>query len=739
MLFGEKFPHTQQLESKDCGPACLQMLCKYYGLFYELEYLRELTGIRKEGISVHDFIVASEKLGFRSSAFRLSFHRLVTEVPLPCTVHWKGYHFVIIYKIDKKYVYVSDPQEGLVRHTHQYFTNGWLHPVGEKESKGVCIVSEPTNEFKKAEGGQATQKRTGYLDMFKYIWTYMSAYKSSALKVVFLMVVITLISALLPIITQSIIDVGIPSKDKGFIMLMMIASIFLTLGNAMGAWMKQLLNTHFAARMKISMQADFIASLFKLPQSFFENRLMGDIMQRSYDYDRIETMVMNAAFNFILGILQLLIFGGILFAYNTTIFWIFLVASILYVVWVIFFWNIRKRMDVRYFTFLAHNQSHWIEMLSKTADIKSYNYNLGSRWKWEKTQVNLFKIRLKLLNVEQVQNIGSALLTSFKDVLLIYIASLAVMNGEMTIGVLIAIQYILGQLRIPMDSMVNFIVSSQLSNISFVRISEISNIKQEDNPELIDEKLIDFKQPIVLRGVSYKYSINDDYALRNITCFIPKGKTVALVGESGCGKSTLIKLLAKLYAPASGDILLGKQKLSSVSSVEWRNRCAVINQESALLKDSILNNILMGREFDDEQLHRSVTIANIKSEIERMPLSYNTMIKENEKGVSEGQKQRILLSRAIYGNPEYLFLDEITSSLDSKNEFAVIHAIKSYNEQLTTVVLAAHRLSSVQQADLIMVLKDGMIVEVGTHDVLWARQKEYYMLFKSQIVKHNGE
>ncbi|WP_130893577.1 peptidase domain-containing ABC transporter [Paraprevotella xylaniphila] len=735
MFFHKNFPHTRQLESKDCGPACLQMICKYYGSFYELEFLRELTGIRKEGISVYDYVVAAEKLGLRSQAFSMSYWKFRNEMPLPCTVHWKGHHFVVVYKITSKYIYVSDPQTGLVKYTLKEFAQGWLghlEPVpGKNYKRGICIATELTDRFNQTNH---PKKQSGYLDMAKYLWTYVKPYKKSVLKVIMLMFVITFISALFPIITQSIIDIGIPAKNFNFITLMLVSSLVLTIGNALGNWMKQLINTHFAARIKLGMQSDFISRLFSLPVSFFETRLMGDIMQRNYDYDRLEGVLMGGVFDFVLGIFQLFLFGSILFFYNKTIFWIFVVASLLYVVWVLFFWSIRKKMDIRYFSYLAKNQSHWVEMLSKIADIKSYNYGMAKRWQWEKVQTKLFKTRIKLLNVDQIQNTGSILLMSFKALTLIYVASLAVMEGEMTIGMLIAVQYILGQMQVPMESLINFIMSIQLSNLSYMRINEISSITPEE-PIHKEENtnMTDYDQNLCLNNVYFKYNINDNYVLKNVSCLFPKHKITALVGESGCGKSTLIKLLGELYIPTSGYLSLGQMHLPSISLEEWRTQCGILTQDSTLLNDTILNNILLGRELDKERLFDAVNTANIKDEIEKMPLAYQTRINETGGGVSEGQKQRILFARAIYGRPQYLFLDELTSSLDPNNEMNIIESIKNRLEH-PTIVIAAHRLSSVKEADQILVMKDGQIIEIGNHEFLMKKKGEYFRLFNRQLI-----
>lgn len=458
---------------------------------------------------------------------------------------------------------------------------------------------------------------------------------------------------------------------------------------------------------------------------------MGDLLQRTYDFDRIESMIMGAGFNAILGSFSLLVFGTILFLYNTTLFWIYLFISVLYVIWILFFWSIRKKMDIKYFSYLASNQSHWIELLSNMSDIKNYNYGQNKRWQWEKVQVGLYKTKIKLLHVDQIQNIGSTMLTTIKDALLIYIAANAVIRHEMTIGMLIAVQYILGQLKTPMESLVNFIVSAQLCHISYMRVTDIHKIKTENVEHNDNEKLLDFSQSLYIQNLYYKYTVNDDFVLRNISCMIPRGKTIAIVGESGSGKSTLIKLLAQLYQPSSGDIKLGDINISTFSSETWRNHCGVITQESSLLKDTICNNIVFGREYDKDKLIKAVTIANIRKEIETMSKGYDTMIGENGRGVSEGQKQRILFARAIYNSPEYILLDELTSSLDSRNESCIIASIREcFKKQ--TIVIAAHRLATVVDADMIIVLKKGVIAEMGTHKQLLENGREYPNLFHNQ-------
>lgn len=730
MIFKKTFTHYIQLENRDCGATCLQMLCKYYGRYFEIDYLRQLTGTRKEGISAYDFIKAAEQVGLKCLAFNVSYTKFRNEVPLPCVVHWRGYHYIVVYKITKKYIYVSDPAVGPIKYSYREFAEGWLKhvPNSNKVKRGVCLVVEPNSFFSKDE---SQINRTNYVEALSFIWDYIKPYKKNVLQIFIILIVITFVNSLFPVITQSIIDVGIPSQDYNFVTLMLISTLTLGISVAIGEWIKQSINMHFSARIKVSMVSDYLTRLFKLPLSFFESRIMGDLLQRTYDFDRIESVIMGAGFNAILGSFSLLVFGTILFIYDTTLFWIYISISIIYIVWVLFFWSIRKKMDIKYFSYLASNQSHWIELLSNMSDIKNYNYGQNKRWQWEKVQVGLYKTKIKLLHVEQIQNIGSTMLTTIKDALLIYIAANAVIRHEMTIGMLIAVQYILGQLRMPMESLVNFIVSIQLCHISYMRVTDIHKIKTENVEHNENEKLLDFSQSLNIRNLYYKYTINDDFVLRNVSCTIPRGKTVAIVGESGSGKSTLIKLLAQLYQPSSGDIKLGNINIATFSSETWRNHCGVITQESSLLKDTICNNIVFGRQYDKDKLIKAVTVANIRKEIETMSKGYDTMIGENGRGVSEGQKQRILFARSIYDSPEYILLDELTSSLDSRNESCIIASLREYFKE-QTIIIAAHRLATVVSADMIIVLKKGVIAEIGTHQQLLENGREYPNLFQNQ-------
>ncbi|GAB6013146.1 peptidase domain-containing ABC transporter [Viscerimonas tarda] len=730
MSIFEKFPTSYQVDTKDCGPACLQIICKYYDIHYDIEYLREISGARKEGTSVYDLVMALEKLNIKSLVLQTSYKKLQNDVPMPCIVHWKGNHYIVVYKITKKHVYVSDPQIGLIKYKKSEFVKGWLGHIKEKDAwkKGICIAIEPTGDFKNTT---SSSPKSNYLEALRYVWEFVKPYKKNVFQVILVLVVITFISALFPVITQTIIDVGIGAKDTNFVMLMIIASVVLNISSSLGTWVQQSINTHFAARIKISMISDYLNQLFKLPLSFFESRLMGDLLQRSYDYDRIESLILYTCFNTILGGLFIIVFGFILYVYNSLLFWLYVSLSILYVIWTVLFLSIRRKMDIKYFSYLSYNHSHWMELLSKIIDIKSYNYGKSKRWQWEKVQVGLYKTRIKLLHIDQIETLGGNLINVAKDLLLIYISVTSVIKGEMTFGMLIAVQYIIGQLNTPMNSIIQFITTAQLSYISFIRISEIRKAKTEHKENAVSDELINYNEDIKLDNVYFKYSINENYVLKGVSFIIPKGKVTAIAGASGSGKSTLIKILMQLYTVSSGEIFIGNTNFSSIAIDNWRCQCGIITQESTIFKDTILNNITFGRPFNKEKVISAVKMANIQNEIEMLPMGYNTMLGENGRGLSAGQQQRILYARAVYDNPQFIFMDEITSTLDSNNEQEILRSIKK-NLSNQTIVISAHRLSTIINADQIIVLVDGKVVETGTHTYLMSIKKNYYKLFESQ-------
>lgn len=442
---------------------------------------------------------------------------------------------------------------------------------------------------------------------------------------------------------------------------------------------------------------------------------------------------MNSAFSIILAFLNLIVFGIILVSYNPILFWIFLLGSGIYVGWVLFFWNIRKKMDIQYFSLMAQNHSHWIEMLSNIQDIKNNNYEQGKRWRWEKVQVKLYHVAIKLLNVDQTEQVGSNLISTLRDISLTFYSAMLVIEGQITFGMLIAVQYIIGQLKGPVSEVVRFISSYQLAMISYIRMAEVDRTEEEETDEIASNTFFPTERKITLKNVSFRYSGNSGYVVKNVDFTIPEGKVTAIVGSSGSGKSTLIKILLRLYKPVSGEFLIGSSNSLNVSLSKWREKIGVVTQDSEVFKDTILNNIVLGKgDYEKDRFLKAVSVANIKDEIEKLPLGYNTLMGENGRGLSEGQKQRVLIARAIYKNPDFLFFDEATNALDSLNEKIVVRNLNT-EYRGRTVILAAHRLATIKDAHQILVMKEGKIVEKGNHNSLINKKGEYFKLFESQV------
>ena len=729
-----KFPHFTQLESRDCGAACLQIISKYYGKFFSLDELREISGVTKEGISVYDLCESAEAIGLKALPVKTDFRKLKDDIPLPCIAHWRNSHFIVVYKVKDNKVYVSDPAIGLVTYDRREFFNGWLEKASEKKfRKGIVVALEPTDVFNEIKpSGQSPS----FIYILNYLLSHLSPYKSQSIQLILTMVVITLLQIAFPIITQSIVDIGISSKDMSFISVLLVANVILIISTSIGTWIRQSINMHIASRVKVSLLSNYISKLLKLPVNFFENKLVGDILQRSLDYERLQSFIMNSAFAIILALLNILVFGVILFIYKPSLFFIFLFGSVLYVIWTLLFWNIRKKMDIQYFSLQAKNNSHWIEILTNINEIKNNNYEKGKRWKWEKLQVKLYDVGIKLLNVNQAESLGSNLITTLKDVSLTFYSAYLVIQGEITLGMLIAIQYILGNLRNPLAEVINFIKSYQIAYISFIRMNEVNQVPEEQDIEVLNNIVFPSNKSLVLKNIFFRYSNSSPYVLNNISLIIPEGKITAIVGESGSGKSTLLKILMRLYTQSSGEFLIGETNVNNVSLKLWRDKIGVVNQDGDVFKDSIKNNIVLGSEFDNEAFHKAVVSSNILKDIEKLPKGFNTVMGENGRGLSQGQKQRVMIARALYKNPEYLFFDEATNALDSINESKVVSNLgKEYEGK--TAIIVAHRLSTIKNADQIVVMKDGKIAEIGKHEDLIKNNGAYFQIFTNQLGLNN--
>ena len=714
------FPVEYQMDSQDCGPASLKIIAKHFGRYYSLQYLRDRCGITNQGISLLDLSTGAENIGLRTLAIKCTIEEVITSVPFPTILFWNENHFVVLYHADKKHMWVSDPAKGRIKYTHEEFRRGW-YP--KKENKGVLLAVEPTVDFQKNKQQKEREKNS-----FINILRYFIPYRKSFMTIFVIMFIVTLFQGILPFISKAVIDVGIKTFDLNFINMVLIGNICILLSITIFNVIRDWLLLHITSRVNIALISDYLIKLMKLPVTFFENKLLGDILQRARDHERIRNFIMNNSLSLIFSIFTFIIFGIILLIYNAIIFYIFLAGSILYVLWVLLFLSIRRKLDWEYFELISKDQSYWVETVSAIQDIKIYNYEKHRRWKWEEIQARLYKVNKRVLNVTNSQNMGAQFIENIKNMSIVFYCASAVITGDITFGIMISTQFVIGMLNGPLIQFINFIISAQYAKISFLRMNEIHQLEDEEAPLSISTSIIPACRDMILENVHFQYSVNAPMILKNIYLQIPQNKVTAIVGGSGSGKSTLLKLLVRLYKPSYGEIKMGGMNVSIINLKHWREICGVVMQDGKLFSDTIVNNIILDDEhINYDRLHEVCRIAQIEDEINSMPKGYETMIGETGRGLSGGQKQRLLIARALYKKPDFLFLDEATNSLDVINERKIVEALNNaFNNR--TVVIIAHRLSTVRNADQIVVMNQGYIAEIGRHDELMEKKGYYYSL-----------
>ena len=720
-----RFPVEYQMDSHDCGPASLKIIAKHFGKYYSLQYLRDRCGITKEGVSLHDISVGAENIGLRTLAVKCDVNEIVNSVPFPAIIFWNNNHFVVVFHADKKHIYVSDPARGRVKYSHETFKQGWYQ---RGENQGVLLAVEPTVDFKETKA-EKEQKRNSFLSILKYF----TPYSRSFALIFVIMLIVTALQGVLPFISKAVIDVGIKTSDVNFINMILIGNISILLSVMVFNVLRDWILLHITARVNIALISDYLIKLMNLPVTFFENKLMGDILQRAQDHERIRSFIMNNSLSLIFSMLTFVVFAIILLIYNVVIFLIFLAGSALYVGWVLLFLNVRKKLDWEYFELLSRNQSYWVETVSAIQDVKINNYEKQRRWKWKEIQARLYHVNKRVLAITNMQNLGAQFIESIKNMGIVFFCAVAVINGDITFGVMISTQFIIGMLNGPLSQFISFVMGAQYAKISFLRINEIRQL--EDEEELLsvgNTCILPNEKSITLSNVHFQYSANSPFVLKGIYLHIPENKVTAIVGGSGCGKSTLLKLLVRLYKPSFGDIKMDTMNVDAINLRQWRDLCGVVMQDGKVFSDTIINNIVLDADrIDYDRLHEVCKIAQLEEEINAMPNGFDTTVGETGRGLSGGQKQRLLIARALYRNPKMLFLDEATNALDTINERKIVDALNNAFEHRTVVVIA-HRLSTIQNADQIVVLDKGYIVEVGTHKTLMENKKRYYELVSSQ-------
>ncbi len=725
------FTLIKQLDTMDCGPACLGMVAKFHGKAYSLQILREKCQITREGVSMLGISEAAESIGMRTMGVKIPYEKLAGQAPLPCIAHWKQKHFVVVYEIagkkGKEVVKVADPAHGLIKYTKNEFLKGWL---ANNEEDGVCLLLEPTPDFYKQEDEKLNKKSFGFL------FSYLRPHRKLIVQLLLGMILGSLLQLIFPFLTQSVVDIGISNRDLGFITLILIAQIVLVMSQTSVEFIRNWILLHVSARVNISFISDFLIKLMRLPIGYFDSKMIGDLMQRISDHTRIENFLTATSLQVLFSMVNLMIFAIVLGIYNVQILLVFFIGSALYAAWILIFMKRRRTLDFKRFAQLADNQSNLIQLITGMQEIKLNNCEKQKRWGWEKIQARLFSVNIKGMALNQYQQAGGVFFNQSKNMIITFIAAESVISGSMTLGMMMAVQYIIGQLNAPIEQMIGFIRSAQDAKISIERLGEI-HLKDDEEPASGEGQKLDYlpeKKQLSVSNLSFQYGGSlSPMVLKGLNLVIPENKITAIVGTSGSGKTTLMKMLLGFYTPVHGEIRVGDFRLTNISSRLWRSNVGVVMQDGFIFSDTIANNIAISDEVPGrERLIDAVRIANINDYVESLPLGFNTKIGQEGTGLSQGQKQRILIARAVYKNPQFIFFDEATNALDANNEKIIMENLGEFFKG-RTVVVVAHRLSTVKNADQIVVLEHGAIIEKGTHKELTALEGAYYNLVKNQL------
>ncbi|MDR1371074.1 MAG: peptidase domain-containing ABC transporter [Dysgonamonadaceae bacterium] len=729
----DTFPHYRQLDAMDCGPTCLRMIAKYYGRSYTLQTLRERSFITREGVSMLGISDAAESIGFRTGGVRISLEQLKTEAPLPCILHWNQNHFVTLYKIKNDRYYISDPATQKVTFTEAEFKRCWISTRRDEQDTGTALLLEPGPEFSGMEDERKTRDRG-----LSFFFRYLTPYRREFVQLLLGMITVSLLQLITPFLTQSMVDTGVRNNNLNFITLILIAQLVVFIAGLSVDFIRSWILLHINTRINISLISDFLAKLMRLPVRFFDTKMIGDIMQRIGDHRRIEAFMTGSSISTLFSFVNFIVFGLVLGWYNLTILAIFLTGNGLYVAWILAFMKYRRELDIRRFAQSAAEQSNLFQLITGMQEIKLGNCETEKRWQWERIQVKLFKISIRGLALGQYQQMGSVFFHQTTNIFITYLAAKGVVEGSMTLGMMMSLSYIVGQLSSPIGQFIGFAQSLQDAKISLERLNEIHGKEDEVRPHDVKITQLPENRTITVENLSFSYDGADrDHVLDHVSLVIPQNRITAIVGASGSGKTTLIKLLLGFYEPNRGSIKIGDTPLENIHQRVWRAHSGSVMQDGFIFSDTIARNIAVGAEMvDRERLLHAVTVANIRGFIDSLPLGYNTKIGMEGGGISQGQRQRILIARAVYKNPEFIFLDEATNALDAKNEREIMeHLHQFYTGR--TVAVVAHRLSTVRDAHNIIVLDKGRIAEQGTHRELTDRQGIYYQLVRNQLEMGN--
>ena len=734
----KNFTNYIQADFKDCGPTCLKIVAKHYGKTVKIQDLRDFSETTRYGTNLLLLSEAAEKIGFRTIGAKLNSEKLL-EVPLPCVLHWNKVHYVVLYKIvhkglgenSKIVTYkISDPAIGLIEYTQEEFLKFWIGQNADKNTEeGIALLLEPAPKFFQTDFDKEENSGLG----FRLLSQYVLRYKSFLIQLSIGLLASSLLQLIFPFLTQSIVDIGIQNQNIHFIYLILFAQLFLFAGRTGLELIRSWILLHLSTRISISLISDFFIKLMNLPISFFDVRMTGDIMQRINDHSRIEKILTTSSLNVFFSLINMIVMGGVLAYFNLQIFFVFFTGSLLYFGWITLFLKKRKILDYKRFSEVSKEQSKVMELINGMQEIKLHNAEKQKRWGWEYVQARLFRVSIKGLVLEQTQTIGSSVINEVKNIFITFLSAKLVIDGEITLGMMLAINSIVGSLNGPIGQIIAFVRELQDAKISLARLSEIHEKEDESQEEIHQTKEVPYDSDIDIKNLSYRYLGSDTPVLDNLSLLIPANKVTAIVGASGSGKTTLMKLMLKFYEPEKGDITIGASNLKNISQKAWRSNIGAVMQEGFIFNDTIANNIAIGVDLiDKKRLLYAADVANITEYILGLPLNFNTKIGSEGMGMSSGQRQRLLIARAVYKNPEILFFDEATSALDANNEKIIKEKLDIFFKDKTVVVIA-HRLSTVMNADQIVVLDKGKIIEIGSHSALVNQKGNYFELVKNQL------
>jgi ATP-binding cassette, subfamily B, bacterial len=722
------FPFVKQFDAMDCGPACLKMIAGFYRKDFSLDYLRKKCFITREGVSFLGLSEAADSVGFRTLGVKIPFDLLKEKMTLPCIVHWQQKHFVVVYRIKNDKVWIADPATGLIKCSREEFEKNWATTLTGGKQNGLALIIEPTPALYEAEN--QPEKAGGFRFLFKYFRLYRK-YLGQLLLGLFIGSCIQLI---IPFLTQAIIDVGLNNNDIGFIYLILFAQLALVAGRMSVEFIRGWLLLHIGSRVNVAIVSGFLHKLMALPVAFFDTKLTGDILQRIEDNYRIEEFLTSASLSILFSFVNLLVFGIVLVIFSVKIFALFLAGTGLYILWVSLFMKSRAKLDDLRFKEMSASNSKLINLINGMQEIKLTQSELSKRWDWEKNQANIFGLKVKGLGLIQYQSAGATLINEVMNILITITAAAAVLKGDMTLGMMLAVQFIIGQMNVPVNQIIGFFRMSQDAKMSLDRLAEVHNMEDEESESENKLRKLPDNKSIQITDLSFQYEgPRSPYALKNTNLLIEENKITAIVGVSGSGKTTLLKILLGFYKPVTGGITIGETDLSRISLKLWREKVGAVMQDGFLFPDTIAGNIAPGSEpIDENRLITAAKTANVGDFIESLPLGFNTKIGANGHGLSEGQKQRLLIARVIYKNPEILIFDEATNSLDANTEKVIVENLSDFFKR-KTVIIVAHRLSTVRNADKIVVLDNGQIIETGNHENLIEKRGAYYNLVKNQL------